>query len=890
MARPASLRCFALLLLVVGASSASRERHEHSSRGHAAHRKLLRGGKHQVATHVSSRHSSTRHSSSRHSSSHAHKEITHAGGDSSPGNSGAPEGSQKLTLAAALNRVPPKLADAFSAFQSSGQRAGEVLDDLNKVYGHAQSVKDSVGIDCAETKRNYDVQVDGARADLVDVEGQLTRAQDRMQELQATVDRSQASIHDLQTQFKEHRQRCDSARADFEQELKNLSADLTTAEDLVTTAIGPCNSGLTPPNLVECTFPDGDIVPGFEDQAYRLKAAKLSKASQQILTDALDSAIRGAALAQQTALLALHTGNDTSAAEEHGQTSLLSISSKSRHLRHHAAKKHHGKKHQSRHHHHGGKSHHHHSRRISLLGLEATDEKLCTPAKKLTCPDFVDNMQYFAGSLDDLMDERSVQQQTDICHCSDTTSGLSNLISQLKVQANDANVALANLISEETQLRALQQQRQTQLKDVAAEAEEKVGECRAELLEASTEMCSMERLWDEFKASASGKFLGDCEVTEWVPGPCSQECGRGGGVQNWTRRVISPGGKCPSLVMTRACNDRPCPEDGSMGAWYEWSECTKVCGGGTRTRRRVVEKQPKNGGLPTAETFQEELCNTRSCDADCKLGDWTAWSECSTACQAGHRLRTRPVAADALGKGGCPAAGDAERRQAAACNVTECNTTAPKCASPLDAVFLLDESGSVSQAGFVKIKAFLTKVLARMLLKGEAASDPATLMLRSKQPSGQTRVGFVSFGTTANLVSDMSTDRTTLVQKLEGSSWRGGDAKASSTNTAAALAVARQIFERQTAHPGSTKVVVVVTDGPPSSERFAHTMIERLKDSGVRIMFVALGRAIRERPLRQMASWPEAENVLEAETYVDLDSEVKATELLVKMCPVLSTA
>jgi len=859
MMRAAAFVAWALLLSCLSdVASAVEERHaSRAHHRHSGHKKQLRGGRHHK------QHAKSQRDGPGRKQSGPLQEVT----------------SKNITLEAALERVPPKLAASLTALKSSinKTKAAEVINELNMVYEHAMHTKDTIGLDCAETKRSYDMQVTGARGDLIDMEGQLTRAQDRMQELQAAVDRSEVSIAELETRFRDHRAHCAASRKDYAARLKNLTQDVTLAEDLVTTVTAPCTGGTTAPKLVECTFPDGSIVPAFEDESFRLKAAQLSQASQNILTDALDSAIRGAGLAH-TALLQLSRSNSSA---HHGKRSFLSVKTSQRRLRHTKT----ASRHQSKRRH-----------KVSLVDAKKKEEPLCSAARVLTCPDFVDNMQYFAGSLDDFMDELNVRQQTDACHCSDSSQSYSDLITQLKAQSSDASVELAELIAEATQLRTLVEQRQTQLQDINQEASQKVGECQYELLEASAQMCSLERLWQEFKASASGAFVGDCEVTEWIPGECSQECmptngfGKKGGMQQWTRRVILPGDKCPSLTMQRPCGMRPCPIDGEMGRWSEWSQCTKVCGGGTRVRRRQVHRQAEHGGVPTAETMQEELCNAHSCDADCKLGEWTPWTECSTACSAGHKLRTKMVVAPAIGRGTCQADTDADRRQAIACNVTDCGETPTKCASALDTVFILDSSGSVADAGFVSIKAFVTKVLARMHLEGETDVDPTSLLLRTKQSPGQARVAIVDFGATATLVADMSAERTSLVQKLEDATWSGSEAAKSSTNTAAALAVARQVFEKQTVHVGAVKTVVVITDGPPSSARFTFTEVERLKDTGARIMFVTVGRAVRERTLRQMSTWPEAENVVEATTYTNLDTEEKASELLVKMCPVLATA
>merc|ERR1719199_1810352 len=101
--------------------------------------------------------------------------------------------------------------------------------------------------------------------------------------------------------------------------------------------------------------------------------------------------------------------------------------------------------------------------------------------------------------------------------------------------------------------------------------------------------------------------MGDCELTDWVAGPCTVECGPVAGAQNITREVISvpDSGKCPPLRVHRTCNHKPCPMDCQMGEYSEWSVCTQSCGGGTRSRTRNVVATAQNGGLPCGNTVQE---------------------------------------------------------------------------------------------------------------------------------------------------------------------------------------------------------------------------------------------------------------------------------------------
>merc|ERR1719329_1513647 len=120
--------------------------------------------------------------------------------------------------------------------------------------------------------------------------------------------------------------------------------------------------------------------------------------------------------------------------------------------------------------------------------------------------------------------------------------------------------------------------------------------------------------------------------------------------------------------MNRSCNVRPCPVDAQMDVWEEWSQCSRACGGGTRTRHRNVLQQAQYGGMPAAETMQEQLCNAQACDQDCGLADWGTWGECSKICGTGHMSRVRPVLHPPLGEGTCPDEADERRTQMKPCN------------------------------------------------------------------------------------------------------------------------------------------------------------------------------------------------------------------------------
>ena len=57
------------------------------------------------------------------------------------------------------------------------------------------------------------------------------------------------------------------------------------------------------------------------------------------------------------------------------------------------------------------------------------------------------------------------------------------------------------------------------------------------------------------------------------------------------------------------------PVDGSWGSWGGFTTCTKICGGGTKTRsRRCDNPSPANGGANcVGSANDEQKCNENKC-------------------------------------------------------------------------------------------------------------------------------------------------------------------------------------------------------------------------------------------------------------------------------------
>eukprot|EP00929_Paragymnodinium_shiwhaense_P119299 TRINITY_DN91191_c0_g1_i1.p1 TRINITY_DN91191_c0_g1~~TRINITY_DN91191_c0_g1_i1.p1 ORF type:complete len:898 (+),score=205.49 TRINITY_DN91191_c0_g1_i1:109-2802(+) len=763
----------------------------------------------------------------------------------------------RISLEEALSNLPPKVVDLFTQFKKApdATKGAATLEQLNKVYKHAQHVQDEVGFTCAEKNATLNIESESAQDDLEQVTSQLVQVQDRLHSLQNGMLRSQTEIETLRAQFAEHRQLCGTNTLTYKQALANLTADIPLAEELFTDVTAGCSTGGEPAAMVDCSMPDGTIVSTFTADARRKKVAQLTGQSERLLAENIEEALKTTALDQEVP------------PEE--VLALVAVKSQRRTVHTTVAES-----------------------TITVAGQEIPAH-FCTAARKPSCANFVDSMEAFVGSVRDAVDDLNARQSAEEDHCRDSLQSYTQLIRDLKDEVGNVGVAMANGVSEQASLVALRRQRETQFAELSKEAREKLGDCGDRLRDAAGTMCGAKKLWKQLKKKVSdGKFLGACEVSDWVAGPCSAECGVGG-TQNVTRQIVSPGLEekdCPPLALTKVCNQKPCPIDAEMGRWEEWSQCSRVCGGGTRTRRRMVLRESQNGGTPTAETLQEELCSPQPCDSDCELGSWTAWSNCSTACGQGHQLRSRPVLQDAVGRGSCPAADTDERRQTVQCDdkASTCNSTTFKCASPADVLLVLDGSGSVSSAGFDKLKAFATKLLERVTLSGEDQADATKLMLRTAKEAGQARMGAIAFGgEAATIVSDLTEKRSDLSGALGSLKWPGAEAKGWGTNTAQALAVARQLFQRQNDNPGAEQVAVVISNGAPTSGRLVTTEVERLKDAGVRMVFLEVGLGVGHHAAKQWASWPHSENIVKAWTYTALDDAAKVSELLVKICPVL---
>lgn len=146
----------------------------------------------------------------------------------------------------------------------------------------------------------------------------------------------------------------------------------------------------------------------------------------------------------------------------------------------------------------------------------------------------------------------------------------------------------------------------------------------------------------------------DCLLSQWADwDECSVSCG--GGQKSRSRVLESDAtetgkGCLDSLSETRGCNTEPCVHetDCRWQEWGEWSTCSSTCGGGQRSRGRSIEIAPRNGGklCDPLSTEEESPCNTHPCGEVCidgQLSEWSEWSYCSASCDVGFKTRHRRI-------------------------------------------------------------------------------------------------------------------------------------------------------------------------------------------------------------------------------------------------------
>jgi hypothetical protein len=146
----------------------------------------------------------------------------------------------------------------------------------------------------------------------------------------------------------------------------------------------------------------------------------------------------------------------------------------------------------------------------------------------------------------------------------------------------------------------------------------------------------------------------ECQMSNWSSwSTCDADCGAG---QRQRTRVIldTNGDQCDqSLLETELCSGTRCPSDCTVSDWSEWTACSANCGTGDRRRTRLIIDKADNGGKCDQSVFETESCSGAFCPVDCKVSDWSNWSDCDALCGPGQSDRHRTIVEQAKWDGTC---------------------------------------------------------------------------------------------------------------------------------------------------------------------------------------------------------------------------------------------
>lgn len=382
----------------------------------------------------------------------------------------------------------------------------------------------------------------------------------------------------------------------------------------------------------------------------------------------------------------------------------------------------------------------------------------------------------------------------------------------------DIDVTMDRLIGDKDSLEQMQNMRRSTGAMLQSKLEQLESDCQGSAAEKEAEFSKILMLRQvEYQSLGFYGRINDCVVSDWAFGPCSQTCmpqGGGAGQRDAFRTMLSApdarGLPCPPLQLAATCGTSPCPRDCEMGAWGPWSPCPVQCGGGSRSRTREMFSKAKNGGTACPAAEERQACGVGSCDADCRLDDWSGWSDCSKACKveqdlpAGRRLRRRAVRSPAVGGGVCPREGSQARLEAQKCGGAACPTSVA-CDVAQDVVLLLQGSDGAN-------------------LSAQLALAAALLANSSEQ----VRYGVIAYGGSPQVLAGLQDGRAEAGVALASAAAPGGDPDLAQGILAAGAMLASQ------STGGRKQVLLVLSDGLPTTFGRARTALHELEQTGVR--------------------------------------------------------
>lgn len=520
-------------------------------------------------------------------------------------------------------------------------------------------------------------------------------------------------------------------------------------------------------------------------------------------------------------------------------------------------------------------------------------QQKCTIRSDATCVHMRDALLQTQTGIADKAEELKRQLAETEASCEETKKNYVAQIADFETRQKDVQSELARATQEQNAFEEQSRLKTLEAVDMQKDYKGTIEKCELNLKTFEKDMCGVRKVRLElYKMQGQEDKPQDCEVSAWTPDECPVTCG--GGVQRLVRKMtvlpLSGGANCPPLEMQRRCNEQFCPIDCELAEWSDWSSCSADCGGGIVQRSRLVTTAPKHGGMPCGKTGESQTCNGQSCDADCQLHDWSAWSACSKMCNSGLSTRMRRVRELETGNGKCPADESPERLEYLPCNEDSCAEPVGRptlqCRSKLDVILLLDGSASLGQEGWdavlqasqMLVGAFAGPSFARVgvvVYSGPTTFSDYRRCTRGPAPGeAQPDLG-ADCG--VRWVSHLSEDPESVAAMIPGLAW-----PEATTLTSTALMTADA--ELRGARPDARSVVVVVTDGKPMSPLATGDAAARLREKA-RLVWVPVTRYAPLDLIRGWATRPIHENVVQIDDFETLSRPGTISSLVSSICP-----
>ncbi|XP_074662935.1 uncharacterized protein LOC141915339 [Tubulanus polymorphus] len=99
--------------------------------------------------------------------------------------------------------------------------------------------------------------------------------------------------------------------------------------------------------------------------------------------------------------------------------------------------------------------------------------------------------------------------------------------------------------------------------------------------------------------------------------------------------------ECVCIDGVTSCTNKSCGDDCTWNHWSTWTNCSKECDTGTRSRERTFNPATGSGNACIGKSNDTEFCNIDECKTDGNWSPWGSWTPCSATCNGGTTYRTR---------------------------------------------------------------------------------------------------------------------------------------------------------------------------------------------------------------------------------------------------------